>query len=554
MEQLHYPLSKEEYGNSLWKVMHSYTANMPENIKPKDGKNFKNTLLDLIDKYPCEDCKEHGLVYVKENQPKGKSRQDYFNYLCEFHNDVNVRSGKPKQDCGMMLSSQPSCPTCSSSIKQLVENLPTEKSAAEVKNDTKNVSKINQLIDYRLNQQMGDYKDVSKKIVEKMSTNAGVPVPEMVFSEQTPCSNPDTSCTHFSVAPSGKLLDTKIHFNTNQYSPRTAIHETLHYIRKAKGLDWKNEKTIDEEARSILSRDFPMDRFTKTATNIKEVRDTPLETSYYKERTSRRLKSVSDNFPYFSKYYKGAKEHKAEAPAPGVYPTVTYSDGRPVYPQVPTQEPKEEPQSATEGFTSMLDPIYAPFANMLGLKPRDVNDAHTPALLANGAIVLAESNLNRFGSMAFSLLSSVLTLAAGTLAKESIGYADKKLLVGLGGAFLWNAALRYLVNPKIHEECVGQAMDFGQACSGMDFEAMVGSVTGDVPKEMDPEKIMLKGGTSGFPKDLRRNISSQVGGGTVKVGRKRSSEIDSSDIYEDPDSTIASQGTFRRSDPFFPSM
>lgn len=533
--------------------MHSYTANMPENIKPKDGKNFKNTLLDLIDKYPCEDCKEHGLVYVKENQPKGRTRQDYFNYLCEFHNDVNQRSGKPKQDCGTMLSSQPSCPTCSYNVPITTNEISTQNKDTQGSNH-KNQSKINQLIDYRLNQQMGDYKDVSKKIVEKMSTNAGVPVPEMVFSEQTPCSDPSTSCTHFSVDRAGKLLDTKIHFNTNQYSPRTAVHETLHYIRKAKGLDWKNEKTIEEEARGIMSRDFPMDNFKRSVGNIKEVRDTPLESSYYKERTSRRLKSVSDNFPYFSKYYKGAKEHKAEAPAPGVYPTVTYSDGRPVYPQVPTQEVKEEPQSATEGFTSMLDPIYAPFANMLGLKPRDVNDAHTPALLANGAIVLAESNLNRFGSMAFSLLSSVLTLAAGTLAKDNIGYADKKLLVGLGGAFLWNAALRYIVNPKIHEECVGQAMDFGQACSGMDFEAMVGSVTGDMPKELDPEKIALKGGSvSGFPKDLRRNISSQVGGGTVKVGRRRSSEIDSSDIYEDPDSTIASQGSFRRTDPFYPS-
>lgn len=554
MEQIQYPLTKEEYGASLWKVMHSYTANMPERLSTKDGKMFKTTLRDLISKYPCDDCKEHGLSYVKEHQPKGKTRQDYFNYLCEFHNDVNVRSGKPAQDCNLML--QPSCTTCSSTVSTPSQTQADTWNSDQSKSKS-NVNKIDQIIDYRLNQQMGDYKDVSKKIVEKMSINAGVPVPEMTFSDQTPCSDPNNSCTHFSVDKAGKLLDTKIHFNVNQYSPRTAVHEGLHYIKKAKGLDTFNENNIENDARKIMSRDFPMDNIKRSSGSIKEVRDTPFEANVYKERISRRLSSVNENFPYFSKYYHGAKAHKKEEPAPNTYSTVTYSDGRPVYPQVPTQAPKEEPQSASEGFTSMLDPIYAPFANMMGLKPRDVNDAHTPALLANGAIVLAESNLNRFGSMVFSLLSSVTTLAIGTLAKDNIGYADKKLLVGLGGAFLWNAALRYLVNPKIHEECVGQAMDFGSACSGWDFEAMAGSMTMDVPKEMDPEKVMLRGGAgsaSGLHKDMRRSLGSPVGGGTVKMGRRRASEIDSSDIYEDPDSTIASQGSFRRSDPFFPSM
>jgi len=561
---LQYPVTKEEYGNAMWKIMHSYTANLPDKLTTDDRRKFKHTLLDLVDKFPCPSCKDHALEYIKTHKPKEYSKQGYFNYLCEFHNQRNLEDGKPVQDCNAITMKEHSCPTCSATNgpnKQVQIHSPE---ATKGQTNQKNISKIDQVIDYSLKSQMGDYKSTSTKIFEKMCTNAGVKMPELIFTDKTPCSDPDNSCTHLTLHPNtNKLVDgTKVYLNVNQYSPRTAVHEALHYIRKAKGLDALNESSIEKEARTIIANDFPFDT-VKSAyhkSDTIEAKDTPKydPLANYKERVARRLQTVEDTFPYFSRYYHPAKVHKKEEPAPQVVPTMTYSDGRPVYPTVPTQPPeKQEPPSASEGFISMLDPIYAPFANWLGLKPRDVNDAHTPALLANAGIVLAESNLSKFGSMAISLLGSVATLLVGTLAKEQIGFADKKLLVGLGGALLWNGALRYIANPKLHEEVASQAMDFGSSLGSWDFESMAATMTTDQPKmESDPEKVLLRGGKQGVGgTPLRQNLSAPVGGQPKKVGKnKQDYEIDQSDIYMDPDSTISSQGSFRKSDPFFPSM
>ena len=562
-----YPVSKQEYGNAMWKIMHSYTANLPDKLTTDDRRKFKHTLLDLVDKFPCPSCKDHALEYIKSHRPKENSKSGYFNYLCEFHNQRNIEDGKPTQDCQTIAIKEHSCPTCSATNgpnKQVQIHSPE---ATKSQTNQKNISKIDQVIDYSLKSQMGDIKDTSRKIFEKMCANANVKMPELIFTDKTPCSDPDNSCTHLTLHPNtNKLVDgTKVYLNVNQYSPRTAVHEALHYIRKAKGLDALNETSIEKEARTIIANDFPLDVFkTNKAFSVKqEVNDEKPLTKYdpignYKERAARRLQTVEDTFPYFSRYYHPAKVHKKEEPAPQVVPTMTYSDGRPVYPTVPTQPTppeKQEPPSASEGFTSMLDPIYAPFANWLGLKPRDVNDAHTPALLANAGIVLAESNLSKFGSMAISLLGSVATLLVGTLAKEQIGFADKKLLVGLGGVSYGTALLDILLILRSMKKLQAQAMEFGLFNMDMDFEAMVGTMTTDQPKmESDPEKMLLRGGKQGVGgTPLRQNLSAPVGGQPKKVGKgKQDYEIDQSDIYMDPDSTISSQGSFSRRDPFFP--
>src|SRR5215831_14707163 len=195
-EQVSYPITKEEYGSSLWKILHSYTANLPEKVSSNDRRNFKHTVLDLVDKYPCSDCKDHALSYLKAHKPKSNTRQDYFNFLCEFHNEVNQKTGKPTQDCSTLLTSVP-CPTCSGSLKP--NPLPEAQQQKSGGKEGKHQSRLDQLVDSRLNQAFGDYKNASVKIVEKMCSNAGEPVPEMTFSEQTPCSDPNTSCTHMPV-------------------------------------------------------------------------------------------------------------------------------------------------------------------------------------------------------------------------------------------------------------------------------------------------------------------------------------------------------------------
>ncbi len=497
---IRYPLSRDQYGNAMWKLVHSYTASMPEKLTRVDKIKLRQTISDLISHYPCENCRKHWNTMIKENKPTYNTNEEAFKYYCNNHNHISESNGKPKEDCDALWKRRAEpCVNCSTTQTRNTKNesqaeqksansngdnqpngqlgappqqmiTPHSNHNAETTpqqqstNQSKQAISVNQILDQSLKTSLSDYKNVSTKMFETMCRNAGAPIPELVFAEKTECSNPESSCTHFPIDKhSGKLTDgapTRVYLNINQYSPRSVIHEALHYIAKFKGLDVlapSHEEEITKHAREIVARDFPISHVTKVSPEAtivtQELKDegapTPASVDPYKnfkERSRKRLDGFTAGLPYYSKYYHGAKKHKREQPSQGVVSTMTYSDGRPVYPQVPIQaEPEKppEPASSSEGFLSMLDPIFAPFGDLLGMPARDVNIAHTPAILANGGIVLAESNLNKFGAMAVSLIASLATLAAGTLTKESVGLTDKKLLVGMGGNLFWSGALRY---------------------------------------------------------------------------------------------------------------
>lgn len=602
---------------------------MPEKLGAKDRNKFHSTITDLIEHIPCDDCKSHARAYMKDNKPLYKSNQQAFDYYCQFHNHINESQGKPVQDCNTIWAQKDKpCTDCSTTTqaiknntdnkidggnncsnshsnpeipqrncsatplgevdKDIDKNENNQKSDTNVNTNPKQALSVDHFLNQSLKTSLEDYKNVSTRMFQKMCDNARVPMPQLIFAEQTQCSNPESSCTHFPVdKKSGKLSNeapTKVYLNVNQYSPRSVIHEALHYISKVKGIDVltkSHEDEITKRAREIMARDFPMTFQTKGVNvNVtpyqslvhdhdegysrEEVNDeiTPASVDpmkHFKERSRQRLDGFTSNLPYYSRYYHKAKKHKKEQPSPQVVSTMTYSDGRPVYPQVPIQQAPPEPpekESASEGFVSMLDPIFAPFGDALGMKARDVNLAHTPALLANGGIVLVESNFNKFGSMFISLLSSLVTLAAGTLSKDNLGYTDKKLLVGLGGALFWSGALRYIANPKISDEVVAQAQEFGNSLATGDINAMAASFSAEKPKEIEKDPLM-KGAREvpvGSIPDLRGPISRPVGGTERLVGRGRASEYDDlNDPYTFNEDVGSAQGSFKRPS-WFPSL
>lgn len=535
---------------------------MPEKLSVREKNKFHNTISDLINHIPCQDCQHHARTYLKENKPTYKSSQEAFNYYCQFHNHINESQGKPVQDCGAIWTQKDKeCTDCSTTPTTPTPITNTDTKEIAYDSNNKHSTSVDQYLNQSLKTSLEDYKNVSTKMAQKMCENAGVPVPELIFSDKTACSNPDTSCTQ--IHDKGA---TKIYLNVNQYSPRSVVHEILHYISHAKGVDvltQSHEDEITKKAREIMARDFPMSPY-QTSGPVKEVHDeiTPAEENPYKnfkDRSKNRLDGFTKDLPYFSKYYHGAKKHKKQEPSTQVVSTYPGTPSYPNPPIVQAPPPEPEKESASEGFISMLDPIFQPFGDMLGMKARDVNIAHTPALLANGGIVLVESNFNKFGSMFISLASSLATLAAGTLSKDNIGYTDKKLLVGLGGALFWSGALRYIANPKIQDEVIEQAQRFGNSLATGDVNAMVASFATEKPKEMDPLKGVKE--VPGGP--LRRNLSSPVGGQErpVSRGRAREANLDdiTGDIYTDPDLTTregfadAAQGTFKRPS-WFPSM
>ncbi|VVC90418.1 FAD-linked sulfhydryl oxidase ALR [Leptidea sinapis] len=93
------PLDKEELGNSTWGFLHtmaSYYPEKPTKAQSDDMAKFFNIFSQF---YPCEPCALDFQNDIKTHPPKTKTRDELAKWLCERHNTVNVKLGKPKFDC-----------------------------------------------------------------------------------------------------------------------------------------------------------------------------------------------------------------------------------------------------------------------------------------------------------------------------------------------------------------------------------------------------------------------------------------------------------------------
>jgi FAD-linked sulfhydryl oxidase len=53
--------------------------------------------------YPCWFCAKDFQTYIskEETKPKVKTQEEFGRWLCDAHNEVNVKIGKPKFDCNL---------------------------------------------------------------------------------------------------------------------------------------------------------------------------------------------------------------------------------------------------------------------------------------------------------------------------------------------------------------------------------------------------------------------------------------------------------------------
>ena len=88
-------------------------------------------------------------------------------------------------------------------------------------------------IDPRYAKVVGDnMQEAVKVLLDMESTKYGIPVPTVIFEENTQLC-PGTSCTIMD--QKNPVRSTKIFLNPKQYSPRTILHEWHHYMATVKG-------------------------------------------------------------------------------------------------------------------------------------------------------------------------------------------------------------------------------------------------------------------------------------------------------------------------------
>lgn len=92
-------VSREELGRCTWTFLHTLAAQLPDKPTKQQKKDVKQ-LLDLLTRiYPCGECASHFQELLHRHPPKLETNQEFSNWMCEIHNEVNVRLHKPKFDC-----------------------------------------------------------------------------------------------------------------------------------------------------------------------------------------------------------------------------------------------------------------------------------------------------------------------------------------------------------------------------------------------------------------------------------------------------------------------
>ncbi|KAF8786921.1 FAD-linked sulfhydryl oxidase ALR like protein [Argiope bruennichi] len=76
--------------------MAAYFPEKPSVDEQKDMKSF----IGLFSKfYPCKECAEDFREDISKNPPATSSRNELSQWLCNMHNNVNKKLGKPLFDC-----------------------------------------------------------------------------------------------------------------------------------------------------------------------------------------------------------------------------------------------------------------------------------------------------------------------------------------------------------------------------------------------------------------------------------------------------------------------
>ena len=93
------PPDVEALGRSTWTFLHTTAAYYPVHAPPDTQRNMLNLLKSLSIFYPCTYCAEDFRSDMGSHPPDVSGRAGLSRWLCERHNEVNVKLGKGSFEC-----------------------------------------------------------------------------------------------------------------------------------------------------------------------------------------------------------------------------------------------------------------------------------------------------------------------------------------------------------------------------------------------------------------------------------------------------------------------
>ncbi|CAM1302948.1 GFER (predicted) [Pycnogonum litorale] len=96
------PADIQQLGRCSWTLLHTVAAYYPDEPSVRQ-QNDMSKFVQLFSKfYPCDHCAQDLRESVKKKPPDTKSRYDLSQWMCQLHNEVNRKLGKPQFDCKLV--------------------------------------------------------------------------------------------------------------------------------------------------------------------------------------------------------------------------------------------------------------------------------------------------------------------------------------------------------------------------------------------------------------------------------------------------------------------
>lgn len=93
------PADKDDLGRSTWTLLHTMSVYYPDKPSESDRERVNSFMTNLGVLYPCDFCARDLQRDLKEDPPKLGSKKEFAQWMCDLHNKVNEKTGKPQFDC-----------------------------------------------------------------------------------------------------------------------------------------------------------------------------------------------------------------------------------------------------------------------------------------------------------------------------------------------------------------------------------------------------------------------------------------------------------------------
>jgi len=96
------PLDKDSLGRQTWSYLHTMAAYYPDAPSSTEQKQMSAFMKIFSRFYPCDHCARDLREEIKECPPNTTSRIAFSLWMCQMHNIVNKKLGKPEFDCKLV--------------------------------------------------------------------------------------------------------------------------------------------------------------------------------------------------------------------------------------------------------------------------------------------------------------------------------------------------------------------------------------------------------------------------------------------------------------------